>query len=180
MWLVYNAVSSLGGSIHAGSSPTGGARFRMEFPAGQDVAATADAAAAEPLDDAPRVSARILVVDTETALAELICETLRAEGHRAVAVHDAEQALHRLADEPFDLLLSDAALPGLSGDRLAREVGRVCPDLLDRILLTTGDWVSREPEAVAQRLRAGLLRKPFELDELRRVVRTRLRGQVEH
>jgi DNA-binding response OmpR family regulator len=46
--------------------------------------------------------------------------------------------------------------------------------------LTTGDWVSREPEAVAKRVDAGLLRKPFELDELRRVVRTRLRRDLEH
>jgi len=45
--------------------------------------------------------------------------------------------------------------------------------------LTTGDWVSREPEAAARRLNAGVLRKPFELDELRRVVRHRLRDDVE-
>jgi two-component system NtrC family sensor kinase len=178
LWLVYNAVASLGGTIGAGSSPSGGARFRLEFPPGPAVAAQV-AAVGDALDDAPRVSARILVVDAETALAQLICETLCAEGHRAVAAHDAEEALHRLAGESFDLLLSDAALPGLSGERLAREVGRVCPNLLDRILLTTGDWVSREPEVVAQRLRAGLLRKPFELDELRRVVRIRLR-RAEH
>ena len=39
--------------------------------------------------------------------------------------------------------------------------------------------ISREPEAVARHLGAGLLRKPFELDELRRVVRTRLRRDPE-
>jgi hypothetical protein len=68
----------------------------------------------------------------------------------------------------------------MSGDRLAKEVARVRPDLLERILLTTGDWVSREPEAVARRLGTGLLRKPFELDELRRVVRSRLAAGAEH
>jgi two-component system NtrC family sensor kinase len=180
LWLVYNAVSSHGGSIDAGVSPSGGARFRLEFPAGPVAPVAVDAIVADPLDDAPRVSARILVVDAEAALASLICETLCAEGHRAVAAHDANEALDRLTDEPFDLLVSDAALPGLSGDRLALEVERVRPSLRDRILLTTGDWVSREPEAVARRLGAGLLRKPFELEELRRVVRTRLRGTAEH
>jgi len=180
LWLVYNAVSAHGGSISAGASPGGGARFRLEFPGGPLVPVADEASAVDPLDDAPRVSARILVLDTEAALAALICETLCAEGHRAVAAHDAAEALDRLTGEPFDLLVSDVALPGLSGDRLAREVGRLSPSLLDRILLTTGDWVSREPDAVARRLGAGLLRKPFELDELRRVVRTRLRGVVEH
>jgi two-component system NtrC family sensor kinase len=180
LWLVYNAVAAHGGTICAGASPGGGARFRLEFPGGPLVPAAADARAADFLDDGPRVSARILVLDAEAALAALICETLSAEGHRAVAALDASEAIDRLAGEPFDLLVSDVALPGLSGDRLAREVGRLSPSLRGRILLTTGDWVSREPEAVALRLGAGLLRKPFELDELRRVVRTRLRGIVEH
>ena len=180
LWLVYNAVSAHGGSISAGASPSGGARFRLEFPGGPVVPEMVDTSPVEMLDDAPRVSARILVLDTEAALAALICETLCAEGHRAVAALDTAKTLDRLTGEPFDLLVSDVALPGLSGDRLAREVGRLSPSLLDRILLTTGDWVSREPEAVARRLGAGLLRKPFELDELRRLVRTRLRGIAEH
>jgi two-component system NtrC family sensor kinase len=180
LWLVYNAVSAHGGTIEVSAASSGGARFRLEFPGGPVVAAEASATALEALDDTPRVSARILVLDTEAALAALICETLCAEGHQAVAALDAKEALDRLTGEPFDLLVSDAALPGLSGDRLAREVGRIRPKLLDRILLTTGDWVSHEPEAVARRLGAGLLRKPFELDELRRVVRKRLRETAEH
>jgi len=179
LWLVYNAVATLGGSIRADASPSGGARFRLEFPVGGAPLDAPAPAAAAPLDDGPRVSARILVVDTEAALAALICEALSEEGHHAIAAHDAGEALTRLTDEPFDLLVSDAAVPGLSGDRLALEVTRLRPDLLRRILLTSGDWVSREPEAVARRLDAGLLRKPFELDELRRVVRTRLRRSVE-
>ncbi len=180
LWLVYNAVCAHGGAISAGASASGGARFRLAFPGGPAVPAPVTANSVGLIDDAPRVSARILVLDTEAALAALICETLCGEGHRAVAALDAADGLDRLLREPFDLLVSDVALPGLSGDRLAREVGRLSPSLLDRILLTTGDWVSREPEAVARRLGAGLLRKPFELDELRRVVRTRLRGVVEH
>ena len=180
LWLVYNAVYAHGGTISASASASGGARFRLAFPGGPAVPVPVTASSVGLIDDAPRVSARILVLDTEAALAALICETLCGEGHRAVAALDAAEGLDRLLREPFDLLVSDVALPGLSGDRLAREVGRLSPSLLDRILLTTGDWVSREPEAVARRLGAGLLRKPFELDELRRVVRTRLRGVEEH
>ena len=180
LWLVYNAVSSHGGSISPESSPTGGARFRLEFPSGGSAVTTPGPQTAPELDAAPHVSARILVVDTEAALAALICEALAAEGHLTVAAHDASEALARLADEPFDLVVSDVGLPGLAGDRLARELQRVRPDPSRRILLTTGDWVSREPEAVAKRADAGLLRKPFELDELRRVVRTRLHRDLEH
>jgi two-component system NtrC family sensor kinase len=180
LWLVYNAVTAHGGSIEASASPSGGARFRLQFPSGPIVSVETEATVADPFDDAPRVSARILVVDAEAALAALICETLEAEGHHAIAAHDANELVDRLAGERFDLIVSDAALPGLSGDRLAREVARIRPAMLERILLTTGDWVSREPEAVARRLGAGLLRKPFEIEELRRIVRISLRGAAEH
>jgi len=176
LWLVYNAITALSGSITAGAAPSGGARFRLELPAGRRLP---DETATAVPDEAIGVSASILVVDTEAALASLICEALESEGHRAVVAHDAAEALDRLAGESFDLVVSDAAIPGLSADRLAREVQRVRPELLPKILLTTGDWVSREPEAIARRLDAGLLRKPFELDELRRIVRTRLRRAAE-
>jgi two-component system NtrC family sensor kinase len=180
LWLVYKTITSHGGSIGVEASANGGARFRLELPAGPELPAAAEPAAVEVADDGPTVSARILVVDSEAALAGLICEALCEEGHQAVAAHDAEEAIARLTAEPFDLLVADATLPGLSGDRLAREVRRVRPDLVERILLTTGDWVSREPEAIARRLGTGLLRKPFELDELRRVVRSRLAAGAEH
>ena len=178
LWLVYNAVTSHGGSIAASAAPAGGALFHIELPAGPAAVRT-PVAPTEVSTDAPHVSARILVVDAEAALATLICDALAADGHHATPASDADQALERMLAEPFDLLVSDATVPGLSGDRLERELARVSPDRVPRILLTTGDWVSREPEAAARRLNAGVLRKPFELDELRRVVRHRLRDDVE-
>jgi len=110
----------------------------------------------------------------EVALAELICEALAVDGHEAVAARDAEDALARLTAEPFDLVISDALLPGLPADRLAGEIERRRPELKDRVLLTTGDWIGGEPEAAAKRHRTGLLRKPFEIDELRWAVRRHL------
>jgi two-component system NtrC family sensor kinase len=177
LWLVYNTVTAHGGTIDLAPASGAGATFRLRFPAGGAV--TVEPESAPPIDDAPAVSARILVLDAEAALAALICDALSAEGHRPVAATGAEEALARLTAEPFDLLVSDAELPGLPGARLAAEVQRLRPDMRHRILLTTGDGDSRDPETVARQLGAGLLRKPFELDELRRVVHTRLRVDVE-
>jgi signal transduction histidine kinase/CheY-like chemotaxis protein len=172
LWLVYNAVTAHGGKIAVSEGRTGGALFRLELPRGDAVAAAASAGA----DDLPlrSVSARILVADPEMALAELICEALATDGHEAVAAKDGDDALARLATEPFDLVISDALLPGLSAERLATTIERDCPELRDRLLLTTGDWVGGEPDELATRFRAGLLRKPFEIDELRWAVRRRL------
>jgi CheY-like chemotaxis protein len=178
LWLVYSAVTAHGGTVQLAEARVRGALVRLEFPTSTAAEAVieSEAPAAE---ERPTVSARILVVDAEAALASLICEALAAEGHVTVAASDPGEVLERLAGAEFDLLVSDAELPGLPGERLAAEVQRIRPAAAQRILLTTGNWDSREPEAVARRLGAGLLRKPFELDELRRIVRTRLQPPAE-
>ena len=176
LWLVYNAVTAHGGRIEAGEAPAGGASFRLELPVGGPTPG-ASRSLARPAG--PTVSARILVADPEVALAELICEALATDGHQAVAAKDAADALARLAAEPFDLVISDALLPGLPAERLAGAIVRHHPELRDRVLLTTGDWVGGEPEAVARRFGVELLRKPFEIDELRWAVRRQLANDRE-
>jgi DNA-binding NtrC family response regulator len=172
LWLVYNAIAAHGGRIEVEESRTGGALFRLELPRGD--LATATSRPADLDADLPTVSARILVADPEIALAELICEALAGDGHEAVAARDADDALARLSSERFDLVISDALLPGLPADRLESAIARHRPELKGRILLTTGDWIGGEPEEAAERHRAELLRKPFEIDELRWAVRRHL------
>jgi signal transduction histidine kinase len=173
LWLVYNAVTAHGGKIEVGEASGGGARFRIELPRGELRPVEARATTRGPVR-AATVSARILVADPEVALAELICEALATDGHEAVAARDADDALARLTEEPFDLVISDALLPGLPAERLTGAIERHRPELRDRVLLTTGDWVGGEPEAVARRFGVELLRKPFEIDELRWAVRRQL------
>lgn len=173
LWLVYNTMTAHGGTIDLGASPSGGARFRLEFPAASGEALHDDAPTVR--DDPGRgVSAKILVVDAEAALASLIREALEADGHDAVTASGPDEALDRLAVSTFDLLVTDAEMPGLSGDRLAAEAERLRPGSAPRLVLTTVRWDDRETEAAARRLDAALLRKPFELDELRSLVRSRL------
>ena len=178
LWLVANAAADHGGRVDALEGALGGALVRITLAAGTPCPVVEDAGA-DAIDDAPRVSARILVLDAEAALAALICEALAGEGHAAVACSEASAALTTLSADPFDLVVSDATLPGLPGDRLAAELDRIRPELGRRLLLTTGDWVSREPETLARRVGAGLLRKPFEIEELRRVVRRQLTRKAE-
>ncbi len=71
-------------------------------------------------DSAPH----ILVVEDETALAELIRYNLEAEGFRATVALDGEQAEVLLAEDAFDLLVLDWMLPGISGLELCRRLRR--------------------------------------------------------
>ena len=71
-------------------------------------------------DSAPH----ILVVEDETALAELIRYNLEAEGFRTTVAPDGEEAEVLLAEDRFDLIVLDWMLPGMSGLELCRRLRR--------------------------------------------------------
>ena len=65
--------------------------------------------------------AHVLVVDDETALAELIGTYLEASGYRVTVAHDGQQALALDAQDPVDAVITDFAMPGMNGrDLVAR------------------------------------------------------------
>ena len=65
-------------------------------------------------------TARILVVDDEPDLVELVTYNLTREGFRIVSASDGEEALDKIKDESFDLIILDLMLPGLQGTELCR------------------------------------------------------------
>jgi CheY-like chemotaxis protein len=66
--------------------------------------------------------ARILVVDDEPSMRELLTICLRRAGYEAEAVPGAQAALDRLDAHPFDLVITDLTMPGIDGMELLRRV----------------------------------------------------------
>lgn len=64
----------------------------------------------------------ILIVEDEPPIRELLCDFLVEEGYRVDTVGDGLTALTALADEGYDLVISDIAIPGLGGRELARAI----------------------------------------------------------
>ena len=67
-------------------------------------------------------SPRILVVDDEQPVQQLLDRTLRSEGYEVVAALDGEQALERMRAQTFDLVMLDVMLPKLDGFEVCRRV----------------------------------------------------------
>jgi two-component system NtrC family sensor kinase len=176
--LVFGIVNAHGGTIEAlpaTASSAGGATLRVRFPAAGLDGPADDAG--QPRDDAtPARPGRILVVDDEQPLARMICDALAEDGHAAEHVCDGAQALEKVGQQVFDLVVSDLRMPGMGGERLFEEIRRRRPELARRLLLTTGDTVRSDPQRVAERTGLAVLQKPFDLDRLRRLVRARLAG----
>ena len=117
---------------------------------------------------------KILVVDDEAELRELLKRSFAREGHEVVAVPDGHEALEQASSDGFDVVLLDVALgPGPSGYDVAREL-RSQRNVVPIIMLTALD---SEADAV-QGLEAGAddyVTKPFGLAELRSRIRAVLR-----
>ncbi|MCX4245853.1 sigma-54-dependent transcriptional regulator [Paraliomyxa miuraensis] len=112
--------------------------------------------------------ARILVVDDEPSMRELLTICLRRAGHEVEAVEGGALALERLDARPFDLVITDLTMPGVDGlELLRRVIARPEPPLV--IMITAFATTATAVEAM--KLGAyDYLTKPFELDEIQVVV----------
>ncbi len=78
----------------------------------------------------------ILFVDDHELLARLSCEILEMQGYRAVSAYNAQDALAKLQDEKFDLLVTDFRMEGMNGLELAKKVHAKSPEI--PVILVTG------------------------------------------
>ena len=120
------------------------------------------------------MTSRILVVDDDVALAEMIGIVLEAEGYQVFDVYDGAQALDQFHAVAPDLVLLDLMLPGLDGIEICRLIRRES-DVLVVMLTARSDTAD-----VVAGLEAGAddyVPKPFKPKELVARVRARLRGR---
>jgi DNA-binding NtrC family response regulator len=114
--------------------------------------------------------ARILVVDDEPGIAEVLAEVFQLDGHLVEIVGNGEAALAKLGANRYDLILSDVRMPDLDGPALYREVERRHPNLLQRFIFLTGDIMSPETSHFLAQTAVPCLSKPFTLEMVREVV----------
>jgi DNA-binding response OmpR family regulator len=112
---------------------------------------------------------RILIVEDDRVLRNLLARHLRTAGFEVIEARDTTTALTRLGDvlcnteECYDLLISDVQMPGHSGLDLASELRR---DAWTTPILLITAFGSAATHAEAERLGAAILDKPLDLDVL--------------
>jgi CheY-like chemotaxis protein len=87
-------------------------------------------------------SARVLVVDDEVCIADLLSEMLRLLGFTPTTCNSPLTALELLSREEFDVVLSDFRMPHLNGDEFFRRVVSQHPYLRSRFVFLTGDTMT--------------------------------------
>jgi DNA-binding NtrC family response regulator len=120
------------------------------------------------------MNASILVVDDEPVVQDAVRWLLRAQGYDVDTAGNGEEALSRIAQHEFDVVVSDIKMPGLNGLDVLERSRALKPNL--SVILMTG-YASLETAIEALRLGAAdYLRKPFELDDLTVSVERALRA----
>ena len=173
--VVHGIVQSHHGAIFVESAPNAGARFEVFLPAIAEPAVAPGTVADEPI--ATGRQERILVVDDDGIALATVRGQLEHIGYRVMAVSDPRVALKLFLAQPagFDLVLTDSAMPGLSGRELSEKILAVRPEI--PVLLTSGIFDSKQIEEARALGVREVVRKPAPVAELAKIIARHLRPE---
>lgn len=126
---------------------------------------------------------RILVVDDESSMRQLLEIALSKEGYRVKAAESGRKAVKILGKDSFDLVISDIRMPDMTGVEVLRTVKELNPEI--PVIMITA-YASTETAVEALRLGAyDYITKPFKIEELKNTIsnaleRRRLKEEVTH
>ncbi|MCZ6697015.1 MAG: response regulator, partial [Acidobacteria bacterium] len=113
---------------------------------------------------------RVLAVDDEEVLLELITDALEGQGHQVETVSSGREALARLKTQRFDVLILDLKMPEMDGQALFEEIRSRHPELSDRVLFASGDTLHPDTRRFIENSGRPCIDKPFEIETLRDAV----------
>jgi signal transduction histidine kinase/DNA-binding response OmpR family regulator len=137
---------------------------RSSHPPGEAAPVQVDA----PGEPAGIDTRRVLVVEDDDDIRDLVQELLEQRGHQVRAVASAESAEAALREQTFDVLFTDVSLPGMSGIELSRRARAHTPTL--KVVIATGHGAASLLDAATVLADAVLLSKPFEEADVLRAI----------
>jgi CheY-like chemotaxis protein len=133
-----------------------------------------------PPTDGDAARPRVLVLDDEPSIRRFLAKALAQAGCDAVLTETGVEALDSIREAPFDAVLCDHRMAGMSGTEVYDAAIALRPEMRERFVFMSGDVLNPELRAFAESRGVALLAKPFELETVGRTVRevTAARGAV--
>jgi signal transduction histidine kinase/CheY-like chemotaxis protein len=120
---------------------------------------------------------KVLVVDDEEPIADLIAEFLMSVGYTVVVCTNGTEALQKIMSETFDLVISDVKIPDIDGFTIYGEVKKHRPNLTKRFILATGDITNQEIQQFGVTHSLQIIPKPFHKEYVLKTVFETLSAQ---
>jgi two-component system cell cycle sensor histidine kinase/response regulator CckA len=168
--VAYAIVQEHGGRITINSDAERGASFAVELPVG---AGTLKPPMPRPVEHSTEAVAgsAVLVVEDEAALGAAVAESLQDAGFVVDRASDGLEALERVREKHFDLIICDLKMPRVGGMEFYRELESSRPEMTRRIMFVTGDVAGTDAERFLEETGTRWLAKPFRLKDLLRAAR---------
>ncbi len=171
--VAYAIVQEHGGRIRVESPAGKGASFAVELPV--SAAETTTQSPRPPVPSMEEVrGASVLLVEDERALAAAVVDALTDAGLKVDHAGDGEEALARVRQQAYDVVICDLKMPRVSGMMLYRAIAAATPALARRVIFVTGDVAATDAERFLTESGCRWLVKPFRIGDLLRAVRETL------
>ena len=119
---------------------------------------------------------KVLVIDDKKIIGDLFDFTLGYSGHQIKWVPNAEEAIELVKSENFDIAFLDIVMPGRDGIATLEAIKLVSPDL--PVVMMSGYSVDDKRDRSKELGAITCLKKPFEMDEIREIVRSALGKEI--
>lgn len=113
---------------------------------------------------------RILVVDDEPIICEVFLKVLGREGYEVEIAENGREGENKLKEKDYDLIIVDMRTPVMDGRQLYRRIGEIHPEMIERIIITSGDTMCDDIQGFLDKTGAKFLPKPFTSGELKEAV----------
>ncbi|MCY6381938.1 ATP-binding protein [Hoeflea prorocentri] len=164
----HRIIDSYGGRLSLKSSPSNGARFIVRLP--ESARQTGSFAEPGAVGAKAGETRRILVVDDEVSVTDMLVDLLEANGCEVEARNDAQTALSLLERKSFDAILSDIRMPGLDGEAFLKKLKASHSEYDGRLAFVTGDVMSADVADFLKRSGVPHLEKPVVPGDLQALI----------
>jgi two-component system NtrC family sensor kinase len=162
--ICFGIISEHKGRIWAEDSTGQGAIFYIELPLIPVQEPAPISVALVPPAGRPAASSsslRILAIDDEPHLRDLLCRVLNRLGHKVETAPDGAAALQNIDQQPYDLIICDVIMPDILGPELYERAVRKYPGLTKRFIFITGNVVDIDTRLFLEKSDLPWLAKPF-------------------